>query len=438
MSATTDLQLAEQSIIGAILIDPACLGDVLTQVRPEDFASAPLRELFAAARELYIAQKPVDVVTVSDAAGGGELQRIAVECVTVTPTARNVLTYCGIVREQAALARIRRAGQELQELTDPDEARDVLARVQSELSDRPGVRAVSLTAMMADFLQRMSQPKPDYVRWGLGLLDAMLHTGAGSYTIVAARPSTGKTALALQLGLNIAQAKRVGFYSLETVPEIAADRIAAANLDITLPQIKERSRRDLADLTVLAAQMAQAEALQGDFEFISASSMTVADIRAMALAKRHEVVIIDYVQLVRPSIRGERTAQMQQVSMDLRAMAQMTGVVIIALAQLRRPDAQQKQKSATMNDLKESGQFEQDADAVLLMYHDEPENRASDRWIKIEKNKEGYVGFRARYAFDGKKQRFTAVNADGSAIETPQLRDLPDDQMHMEDEGPWK
>ena len=433
MTETKDLSLAEQSIVGAILIEPKCLGDVLTQVKPEDFSSAPLRELLEAARELYLAQKPVDVVTVSDAAGGGDLRRIALECMEVTPTAANVASYCGIVKEQAALGRIRRAGRELMELTNADEARDVLARVQGELSDRPGIRTVSLAAMMADFLRRMAEPKPDYVRWGLGLLDAMLHTGAGSYTIVAARPSTGKTALALQLGLNIAQAKRVGFYSLETVPEIAADRIAAANLDITLPQIKERSRSGLGDLTALASQMARAEALEGDFELISAASMTVADIRAMALAKRHEVVIIDYVQLVKPTIRGERTAQMQQVSMDLRAMAQMTGVVIIALAQLRRPDTQQKQKSATMNDLKESGQFEQDADAVLLMYHDEPDNRASDRWIKIEKNKEGYVGFRARYAFDGRKQRFTAVNADGSAIETPQLKDLPDDQIGMED-----
>ena len=433
MTETKDAMLAEQSVVGAILIDPAVLGDVLTQVKPEDFSSAPLRQLMTAARELYLAQKPVDVVTVSDAAGGGELQRIAIECMEATPTARNVMTYCGIVREQAALGRIRRAGRELMETANADEARDVLARAQGELTDRPGVRTVSLTAMMADFLARMAQPKPDYVRWGLGLLDDMLHTGPGSYTIVAARPSTGKTALALQLALSIAQKKRVGFYSLETTPEILADRIAAANLDVTLPQIKERTRSDLADLTALASQMAKAEALEGDLEIVSAASMTVADIRAMALARRHEVVIIDYVQLVRPTIRGERAAQMQQVSMDLRAMAQLTGVVVVALAQLRRPDSKQKEQAATMNDLKESGQFEQDADAVLLMYHDAPDNRASDRWIKIEKNKEGYVGFRARFAFDGRKQRFTAVDKDGKPLakDDGKFKDLEDDGQEV-------
>lgn len=431
-----NISLAEQSIVGAILIAPERIGDVLTQVTPADFSSAPLRAIFAAAQELYLANRPIDIVTVSDAAGGGDLQRIALECMDTTPTAANVMTYCGILRREAELGRIRRAGRELQEVTDPDEARDLLARVQGEMSDRPGVRAVSLVAMMTDFLTRMAQPKPDYVHWGLGLLDNLLHTGPGSYTIVAARPSTGKTALALQLGLNIAQTKRVGFYSLETTPEILADRIAAATLDVTLPQIKERTCSGPSDLQVLASQMGQAEALRGDLDVISASSMTVADIRAMALARRHEVVIIDYVQLVKPTIRGERSAQMQQVSMDLRAMAQMTGVVIVALAQLRRPDTQQKQKAATMNDLKESGQFEQDADAVLLMYHVEPDNRASDRWIKVEKNKEGYVGFRARFAFDGRKQTFRAVNSDGSAIKEPELRDS---QMGLEDiPDQWK
>lgn len=430
-----NISLAEQSIVGAILIAPERIGDVLTQVTPADFSSAPLRAIFSAAQELYLANRPIDFVTVSAAAGGGDLQRVALECMEITPTAANVMTYCGILRREAELARIRRAGRELQEVTDPDEARDLLARVQGEMTERPGVRVVSLAAMMADFLTRMSRPKPDYVHWGLGLLDDMLHTGPGSYTIVAARPSTGKTALALQLGLNIAQTKRVGFYSLETTPEIAADRIGAATLDITLPQIKDH-RTTPSDIQALASQMGAAERLLGDFDFISASSMTVADIRAMALARRHEVVIIDYVQLVKPTIRGERTAQMQQVSMDLRAMAQMTGVVIIALAQLRRPDTQQKQKAATMNDLKESGQFEQDADAVLLMYHVEPDNRASDRWIKVEKNKEGYVGFRARYAFDGRKQTFRAVNSDGSAIKEPELRDI---QMGLEDiPDQWK
>ncbi len=436
MSETTDRDretaLAEQSVVGSILISPECLGDVLTRVRAEDFRSAQLRALFTAARDLYLAQKPADVVTITDRAGGGDLVRLGMECMEITPTAANVLTYCETVREQAALRRVRAAAYALLDAANTDDARDVLARANAALSDRPGWRSYTLTEIMADFLTRMAQPKPDYLPWGLGLLDTMLHTDAGSYVILAARPSTGKTALGLQLALNIAQEKRVGFYSYETKAARAGDRMAAATLDIGLPSIKER-RLTASDMLAAANRMGENKLLQGRFELIEAGGMTVGDIRASALAKRLDVVMIDYIQLIRPSIRGERAAQMQQVSMDLLAMAQLTGVTVIALAQVKRRDGKSKE-AATMEDLKESGQFEQDADTILLLYHENPEARSSDRWLKIEKNKDGYAGYRARLRFDGKKQRFTPVNSDGTPIKT-KFEDIPE-QYSMED-IPW-
>ena len=438
---TEDLELlrelaprAEEAVIGAMLIDPRCVGDVLTVLRPRDLRAPRLRALFEATRDLYNAREPVDAVTVLHKAGGDALAPVVRECMDLTPTAANVLDYCAIVRDQTALARLRDAGQELEDAPSLEAARDIVAGAQGILADKTGVTTVSLAASMADFMRRMTQPKPDYLHWGLGILDSMLHTGPGSYVIIAARPSTGKTALALQLALSIAKTKRVGFYSLETVPEILADRIAAQQLELDLPDIKER-RLTASDMQALAARMAKSEALRGSLDLISAASMTVDDVRTTALARRHEVVVIDYVQLLRPTIRGERTAQMQQVSMDLRAAAQMTGLVIVALAQLRRPETGQKQKAATMADLKESGQFEQDADSILLMYHDVAENKDSDRWIKIEKNKEGYAGFRGRFRFNGRRQTFTAVDRDGQSLpvranleEDPQIgmEELPD------------
>lgn len=421
---------AEQAVIGAMLIEPRCVGDVLARLRAEDFRAPRLRALFEAARDLYAEQAPVDAVTVMHRAGGEALLPVIRECMDLTPTAVNVLDYCAIVRDETALSRIREAGERISEARSLEDARDRMAEAENVLADRPGVRALSLSELMADFMRRMGQPKPDYVRWGLGMLDDMLHTGPGSYVIVAARPSTGKTALALQLALNIARRKRVGFYSLETVPEVAADRIAAARLGLTLPEIKDR-KVDASGMQVMAHRLATDEIMKGSFDFISASSMTVDEIRTTALARRHEVVMIDYVQLIRPTIRGERTAQMQQVSMDLRAMAQMTGLVIVALAQLRRPDSGTKQKAATMSDLKESGQFEQDADTILVMYLEDGDNRKSDRFIKIEKNKEGYAGFRGRFRFDGAKQTFTPVDRDGRDFERSRFESLDDAQEEI-------
>ena len=419
---------AEVAVIGAMLIDDRRVPEVLQLVQAEHFQTPRLRALFAAARDLYMAGLPVDTVTVSDRAGGGPMVQTAVECMEVTPTAANVAEYCRIVREQATLAQMKRTAEALAGARTVDEARDILAGAQGLLADRPGVRTVSLAGMMADFLQRMTEPKPEYVHWGLGMLDGMLRTGAGSYVILAARPSTGKTAMAVQLALEICQQKRVGFYSLETVPEILADRIAAAQLGFTLPEIKDR-RLSASDMQVLANRMGESEALRGSLDVVSAGSLTVADIRTMALARRHEVVMIDYVQLVKPTIRGERAEQMQAVSMELRAMAQTTGITVIALAQLRRPDTQgKKAKPPTMADLKESGQFEQDADTVLLMYLQNSENRRSDRYVKIEKNKEGYAGFRQRFRFEGRHQTFTPVQDDGSAIPADaEFEDVEDD-----------
>lgn len=427
------VSLAEQSVIGAILLDEQCIGDVLLHVSPDDFPHASMRALFEAAKALYLARKPVDVVTVPSMAGGGDLNRLALECMEITPTSANVLEYCRILREQAQLSRVRAAAEHLLMVDSLEEARDILAQAQTALSGLPGLRSYTIAEMMANFLRRLGEPRPEYVHWGIRLLDRNLRTRRGHYVIIAARPSTGKTALALQLGLNISQTKRVGFFSLETDEPTADERIGAANFSLTLPDILDR-RVTPSDMTAVASQMAECKTVQGDFEFLPVSHMTVSDIRTVALAKRFDVVIIDYVQMLTPSIRGERTQQLQQISMELRAMTQLTGVIVIALAQTKRPDSQQHEKAPTMAELKESGQLEQDANTILMLYHVDSKNRNSDRWLKIEKDKEGCAGARARFRFDGEKQKFTLVKPDGTEIKDKyaKFEDI-DEQMSMED-----
>lgn len=433
MSNLLTLETAEMSIIGAMLIDDRCVGDVLTAVRAEDFVTPRYRQLFKAVQELFALSIPIDPVTLLDRAGA-ECQKAITECMDVTPTAANVAYYCGVLREQAALYRLRQAAEELAEAQSVEQAQAILVKAESALTDRPGVTVMSITQMMASFFQRLGAPSPDYLKWGLGMLDGALHTAPGSYVLLGARPSTGKTALALQLGLNIAETKRVGFFSLETGPAVAGDRLAAGNLSVTLPDIKAR-RVDASWMQALASEAGRKDEFKRPFDFISCASMSVPDIRSLALANKYDVVIIDYVQLLRSTSRGERTEQMQSVSMELRAMTQLTGITVIALAQLRRPEAGTKPKAPTMADLKESGQFEQDADTVLLMYKHEADNNNSDRWLKIEKNKEGYAGLVNRYRFDGKKQRFIPVEADGRMPET-KFEELDDGQEEIP--GVWK
>lgn len=430
--ATSVLETAEQAVIGSILIDSACLGDVMTAVRDEDFPDTKYRRIFEAARALFTSGAPVDVVTIIDKAGP-DLRSLAVDCMDLTPTTVNVLHYCGILREQAALDRLKIAAASLYGAQSMEEAAEAVASAESVITARPGVSVMSITEIMADFMTRMSAPAPDYIKWGLEMMDGALHTAPGHYVLVGARPSTGKTALALQVGLNIAKTKRVGFFSLETGAATAGDRIAASTLPVRLPDIK--AHRITPDyMQTIADAMSRDDLISRKFDFITGASMSVPEIKSVAMARRHEVIIIDYVQLIRPTTKGDRQEQMQDVSIQLRALAQLTGLVIIALAQLRRPATGSENKAPTMADLKESGQFEQDADTIMLMYLTEPQNRKSPRFIKIEKNKDGPAGFGRRFQFDGEHQRFEMIIED-RAIRAP-FRDL-DENEQLELPGNW-
>lgn len=424
---------AEAAIIGAMLIDSTCIGDVLLAVNGSDFLTARHGAIFTAIRELFTMGRPVDPVTVV-ARVGPECRETIYECLNVTPTAANVLTYCDTLREQARLYRIKLAAEAVAEATSLDQAQQLMTQALADAGDRPGLEITSLGELMSDFFRRMDEPEPPYLHWGFSMLDKSLAIADGKYVLLGARPSTGKTALALQFGLTMAETHRVGFFSLETGKNTAGDRVAVQNMDTTLPLVQRRKLHS-ADKLVLSKQAAQLIERSGAFDFIRGSSVTVADIRAVAMAKRYDVVIVDYVQLLEPGdprLSSDRTRAMQSVSMELRALAQLTGITVIALAQLRRPDPSAKPKAPTMAELKESGQFEQDADAVLLLYHEDTENRLSDRFLKIDKNKEGYAGIRCRLKFAGEKQRFTYVDPNGESVE------VAFEELHEQTEIPFE
>ena len=396
------LGTAERSILGSILISPEITGEVLTRIGFNDFVTPKYRHLFQAAAKLYNDGTPIDPVTVLDAAGHG-YDKIIQDCMDMTPTAANVFEYARILKEQSALYRLHGLGDALREAANMDAARELVEQAGAVLTDRPGVECLSMAELLTRFFARQTA-KPDYIKFGLPALDSTLYVERGSYVLIAARPSTGKTALALQLGCNIAKERRVGFFSFEAGEGVIGDRAVANLYGAKFTDIKRRTLDESAR-AALMQQVAKSDAVRLPFEFLDCPGMTVQEIRAWTLAHRYDVIIIDYIQLIRPSIRGDRAEQMQQVSMELRELAK-TGVTVIGLAQLRRADRGSESKSPTMSDLKESGQFEQDADVILLMYLKDPDNRASDRYLKVEKNKEGYAGIRCQLRFDGNRQRF--------------------------------
>ena len=169
-------------------------------------------------------------------------------------------------------------------------------------------------------------------------------------------------------------------------------------------------------------------------EFIGASGMTVSDIRAVALSRHYDMIVVDYLQ----KIRGDRSRmtdfeRVSQISSDLQELGQQTGIYVLALSQLSRPEKKNgKTPAPTMASLRQSGQIEQDADVVMLVYC-EDDTQPRLRTLKLAKNKEGMANIAMRMVFDGDTQSFSRV----SPTPEPTTRQKPRQQSFWGDGSDW-
>lgn len=405
---------AERSVIGSMLVDDGCIPAVLAQLDTEDFSDGTCRETFRAIRDLFMAARPVDPVTVVDAMQGGDNYRQWVAEVMIdTPTAANAATYADITRRGATLRRLRTLADELLVCGDVDEARGLVDRMSAAMSATSKMPRMSGRDLAADFVARMqSKDRPDYLPWGLPTLDRVIQSELGDFNVLGGYPSAGKTLLSLQMALAMAKRFRVGYYSLETRPEKLADRLFSHLAAVPMGKIK---RRDLAagDWPKLAA------ATSGftehcPFDVIRAAGSTVADVAADAAARQYQVIFIDYVQLLRvPGIKpGDRYSIVTSISTDLHLFAQRHNVAVIALSQLTRPEKTKDGKvPPDLHSLRESGQIEQDADSVILVYPKDANDNRSNRMVKVAKNKDGPRAA-LEVSFDGATQTMTEVAED--------------------------
>ena len=233
----------------------------------------------------------------------------------------------------------------------------------------------------------------------------------GDVVMIGGYPSDGKTALALMMAYHMAAKYKVGFFSLETGKRKVRDRMVSHVAQISARDIKLRKLSE-EDWTALAAK--SADMARRDLTVLQASGMTATEIQATSQAYGFQVVFIDYVQLVAPESdrRANRQEQMAGVSMALHTFAQKTGTMVVELAQLTRQERAGGWREPDMHDLKESGQFEQDADLIFLLFRPNPKDEELDqeknRILKIAKNKE-YKRGRWPLYFDGDTQTFSVV-----------------------------
>ena len=387
---------AQQSILGSVLICSECAGKLVYGVGPDDFVSS-YRTIYEAIRDLYTSGKAVDPVTVLDHIGGGaELRRLVKELMEITPTAANIDAYIEVCCSCSRIHKYQEMGLALQHIETADQAEEILSSANQVRVGR-GMASWTIGEAFHDFFRRY-QKKPEYLPWFLSQLNPRLTLEFGDFCLLGGRPSSGKSAFALEAAVywGVVCGYRVGFYSHETSREKLTNRMIAACSRVPLEGVKHSSLTDkqLQDVCDVTARISEAP-----IDLISCAGKTVAEMQAFALAKRHQIIIVDYLQIVAGPGKDEYS-QVSAISKSLHIMCQSLGIFCLALCQLSRT----RGARPSLEDLRSSGQLEQDADAVLFLHT--KDGADSEREFIIAKNKEGECRT-TKLHFDGPIQHFS-------------------------------
>lgn len=428
---------AEQAVVGSLLVagakgDTETIRGLLSQVREEDLLNPVNKAAFQAARALFRSGAAVDPITIRDRIGG-QYSDYLVQLMDITPTTANWAEWARAAHEQATVQRARALAEPLSLAVTLDDCRPIGAQLGQLLSDGRRLNTWTVSQLLDSFFESQDPeaPKPEYVTFGLRVLDEGSYIEPGDVVIFGGYPSDGKTALALQTAWHMARKYRVGFFSLETDRRKLRDRLVAHAAGLDLADIK---RRDLGDAAWEELAKRQADFVKRDLTLVDAAGMSAADIETASRAYGFQVIFIDYIQLVTPerSSGGTRSEQIAAVSRALHTFAQKTGTLVVELAQLTRQDrktgkdGKEIRRDPTMQDLKESGQLEQDADMILLLFRPGPKDKGPDgqelnaethRLLKIAKNKEGRWGDWVLY-FDGGRQTLSVVTDNMGVMRT--------------------
>lgn len=422
MSAQLWLE-AENAVIGALLLDERLAPSILAAVDVADIGDAANRRIYQAARALLLENKPIDPVTLRNQLGAEYTDRL-MKLMEVVPTTANWREYAAIMHEQAVLTRIRDMAHDLMAEPTLEGCRGKIAALGEMLSAGHGIEAWTMADAYRYFMSTQdTDEKVEYVSYGIREIDESTYTEAGDVIVIGGEPSSGKTLLALQMAYHMAKRYKVGFFSLETKPKKLTVRLVSGAIDIDFSAIKRHQLRESDWQRV--AEGGQ-DFTTRNLVLLRGGGMTASQIQAISRSYGFEVIFVDYVQMIVPETdpRLGQTQAMAAVSRSMHMFAQSSGTLVVELAQLSRPDKQSKWREPTMHDLKETGQLEQDADIILLLYKPKPGTEIDgveidveeSRILKMAKQKEGPLKSWLMH-FDGAKQRMSIMaGPDGQAV----------------------
>lgn len=425
---------AEQSVLGALLIDNQAWDKIADVLVEHDFYRPDHQLLFNAIAALTAKDTPVDVLTLAEyLKANGHLEKVGgdlylYELANNTPSAVNIVAYANIVRERSVLRQLTHVGGKIADSGFHPDGRDTPVLLDE---------AESMVFAIAEQTSRQGGPEDikDLLANAVERIDTLFHsdgaiTGVSTgfqdldeltsgfqpsdMIVIAGRPSMGKT----MLGMNIAEhaalkeGKPVLVFSLEMPGEALATRLLSSLGRIDQHRLRTGRLRDedWPRITSAVSMLSEAKLFIDDTPAISPSELRA---RARRTAKVHGqlgLIVVDYLQLMQiPGSRENRTLEISEISRSLKSLAKELNVPVVALSQLNRGLEQRPNKRPIMSDLRESGAIEQDADVIAFIYRDEVYNPESqDKGIAeiiIAKQRNGPIDT-VRLTFMGKYVRF--------------------------------
>ena len=409
---------AEEAVLGAILIDPDAIVRVATILNPEDFYREKHGWIYDTALTLHDRREPIDLLTVCD-----ELDRrdrldevggpaFITALVNAVPTSIHAEHYARIVERTGTRRRLIEAAGQIaalayQEADDVDEVVDRAEQVLFGVSERRISRElVPIKQVLSDYYDRieyLTRHRGELIGipTGFDRIDKLLGgLQRSDMVILAARPSVGKTSLALAFAHNAAKkhGQRVAFFSLEMSSEQVVQRIISAETGIDAQRLR---RGEIAQDEWGRFMKATSDLAETYFYIDDTPGASALELRTKSRRLHAEVgvdlVVVDYLQLMRGDFRSEnRVQEISSISRSLKALARELNVPVLALSQLSRGVESRTDKRPILSDLRESGALEQDADVVMFIYRDEMYNENTE-WpniadVIIAKHRNGPTG----------------------------------------------
>ena len=426
---------AEQSVLGAVLLKPDTLTDLVEIIKPEMFYTRQNAQIWSEMLRLFTNDQTIDFVTLLDAVisdgvfpSADEAKVYLTGLAETVPSISNVKAYAQIVQEKYLVRQLMDVAKDiLQDAGDEPDADLLLENAEQRIYEiRSGRDSSALTPLSSSMvetltnLQKISGPDADKYKGiptGFRLLDTVLTgLGRGDLIILAARPGMGKTSFILNLARNAARTgKKIAFFSLEMSRDQLAQRLLSLDSSVGISRLRKGglTPEEWDRIATATGELYNAQIFVDE-----SSDITVQQIKAKVRRNKPDAVFIDYLQLLTPVTKSDnRAVQVQEMTRALKIMAKELAIPVVVCSQLSRAGTGRGVSHVPqLSDLRESGAIEQDADIVIMLHRpgyykdgsdgeDVDENEAQ---VIIAKHRHGETGT-VKMFWDGRFARFITI-----------------------------